>query len=65
MVTKMQEAKGICLVKGVDQLEEVMVGMLRDPEAARAMGERGRQVFEEQQGATARAVEAIVGMVTA
>ena len=63
MVTKMQEAKGICLVKGVDQLEEVMVGMLRDREAARAMGERGRQVFEAQQGATARAVEAIVGMV--
>ena len=63
MVTKMQAAKGICIVKGVDQLEEVMVGMLRDPEAARAMGERGRQVFEAQQGATARAVEAIVGMV--
>jgi len=63
MVTKMQEARGICLVKGVDQLEEVMVGMLRDREAARAMGERGRQVFEAQQGATARAVEAIVGMV--
>jgi len=65
MVTKMQEAKGICIVKGVDQLEEVMVGMLRDREAARAMGARGRQVFEAQQGATARAVEAIVGMVTA
>ena len=64
-VTKMQEAKGICIVKGVDQLEEVMVGMLRDRDAARAMGERGRQVFEAQQGATARAVEAIVGMVTA
>jgi hypothetical protein len=28
------------------------------------MGERGRRVFEEQQGATARAVEAIVAMVT-
>jgi len=65
MVTKMQEAKGICIVKGVDQLEEVLVGMLRDREAARAMGERGRQVFEAQQGATERAVEAIVGMVKA
>ena len=63
MVTKMQEAKGICIVKGVDQLEEVMVGMLKDRDAARAMGERGRQVFEAQQGATARAVEAIIGMV--
>jgi hypothetical protein len=27
------------------------------------MGERGRRVFEEQQGATARAVEAILGLV--
>jgi hypothetical protein len=37
--------------------------MLKDREAAQAVGERGRHVFEEQQGATARAVEAIVAMV--
>jgi hypothetical protein len=30
----------------------------------REIGERGRRVFEEQQGATKRAVEAIVAMVT-
>jgi 3-deoxy-D-manno-octulosonic-acid transferase len=41
-----------------------MLGMLKDPEAARAMGERGRRVFEEQQGATGRAVVAIVAMVS-
>ena len=29
------------------------------------MGERGRRVFEEQQGATARVVAAIVGLVQA
>ena len=37
--------------------------LLSDREAARAMGERGRKVFEEQQGATGRTVEAIVAMI--
>jgi len=41
----------------------VLLGMLNDREAAKAMGERGQRVFEEQQGVTARAVEAIVAMV--
>ena len=40
-----------------------LVELLTDREAARAMGERGRRVFEEQQGATGRAVAALVGMV--
>ena len=46
-----------------DSLESEMVRLLTDREAARAMGERGRRVFEEQQGATGRAVAALVGMV--
>ena len=47
----------------VQELRETLVPLLTDREAARAMGERGRRVFEEQQGATARAVAAIVAMV--
>jgi len=47
-----------------DALEAELVRLLTDREAARAMGERGRRVFDEQQGATKRAVEAIVEMVT-
>jgi 3-deoxy-D-manno-octulosonic-acid transferase len=47
----------------VGELEETLVRLLTNRDAARAMGERGRRVFEEQQGATKRAVEAIVGMV--
>jgi 3-deoxy-D-manno-octulosonic-acid transferase len=46
-----------------EELETALVQLLTDREAARAMGERGRRVFEEQQGATGRAVEAIVAMV--
>jgi 3-deoxy-D-manno-octulosonic-acid transferase len=64
VVAKMVEAKAICIVNDEEQLEGVLVGMLKDREAAKAMGERGRRVFEEQQGATKRAVEAIVAMVT-
>jgi 3-deoxy-D-manno-octulosonic-acid transferase len=63
VVAKMQAADAICIVKDEVELEGVMLGMLKDREAARAMGERGRRVFEEQQGATARAVEAILALV--
>ena len=46
-----------------DEFEAELVRLLTDRDAARAMGERGRRVFEEQQGATARVVAAIVAMV--
>jgi 3-deoxy-D-manno-octulosonic-acid transferase len=63
VVGKMRAANAICIVGNVEELEGVMAGMLKDREAAKAMGERGRQVFEAQQGATGRAVEAIVAVV--
>lgn len=46
-----------------DSLETLMMRLLTDREEAHAMGERGRQVFEAQSGATGRAVEALAGMV--
>ena len=42
---------------------KVMVELLTDRKQAKAMGERGREVFEAQSGATRRAVEALVAMV--
>ena len=45
------------------ELEAELVRLLTDREAARAMGERGRRVFEEQQGATGRVVAAVVELV--
>jgi 3-deoxy-D-manno-octulosonic-acid transferase len=65
VVGKMRAANAICIVKNVEELEGVLLGMLNDREAAKAMGERGRQVFEAQQGATARAVEAILAHIKA
>jgi len=40
-------------------LAVVLVGLLQDSAAAKAMGERARQVFEQQAGATARTVRAL------
>ncbi|HUD21591.1 MAG TPA: 3-deoxy-D-manno-octulosonic acid transferase [Acidobacteriaceae bacterium] len=63
VVTKMQEADAIHIVNDGDELEAAFLQMLTDRDAARAMGERGRRVFEEQQGATGRAVAALLGLV--
>lgn len=63
IVAKMREADAIRIVQDKDGLGTTLTELLTDREAARAMGERGRRVFEQQQGATARAVEAIVAMV--
>ena len=46
-----------------DSLVSEVMSLLTDREAARAMGERGRKVYEEQQGATKRTVDVILGMV--
>jgi 3-deoxy-D-manno-octulosonic-acid transferase len=63
IVDKLKTAEAIRIVRNGDELERTFVELLTNREAAKAMGERGRQVFEAQQGATARAVDAIVAMI--
>jgi 3-deoxy-D-manno-octulosonic-acid transferase len=63
VVGKMIAEDGIRIVQDKDELETALVELLTNREAARAMGERGRRVFEQQQGATGRAVAALAGMV--
>ena len=63
IVAKMQEAGGIAIVKDGAQCRDVFLNLLVGGLSSREMGERGRCVFEEQQGATARAVEALVVMI--
>jgi 3-deoxy-D-manno-octulosonic-acid transferase len=63
IVMKMQAADGIRIVQDEVELDSAFEELLTDREAARAMGERGRRVFEEQQGATRRAVEAVVAVI--
>ena len=47
------------------ELEAVLLELLTDPDAAQAMGERGRRVFEQQGGATARTVVALGDLIRA
>lgn len=63
IVSSMQKEHAIRIVQDKDELQSALMTILSDRENARAMGERGRKVFEEQQGATSRAVEAIVAMI--
>jgi 3-deoxy-D-manno-octulosonic-acid transferase len=42
-----------------ENLSSVLIELLRDPASATAMGERARQVFSRQAGATARCVDAL------
>lgn len=58
IVTTMRKADAVVLTKRAD-LAGTLMGMLRRREEARAVGERGRVVFERQSGAAARTVSAI------
>jgi 3-deoxy-D-manno-octulosonic-acid transferase len=62
MVEVMRESDAVRIVSTAS-LGAAMMEMLRDEVAARALGERGRAVFEAQAGATARTVEALMGLL--
>jgi 3-deoxy-D-manno-octulosonic-acid transferase len=65
IVTKMKEVDGICIVKDGYELRDTLSALLSDAEKAKAIGERGRAVYESQRGATKRTVDAIVSMIGA
>jgi 3-deoxy-D-manno-octulosonic-acid transferase len=46
-----------------EKLTETLIALLRDKEDAKAMGERGRAAFEEQTGATKRAIQALTSLL--
>jgi 3-deoxy-D-manno-octulosonic-acid transferase len=51
-----RQALRIC---AAEELAGSLIGLLEDPEAAKAMGERAKRVFDSQAGATNRCVDAI------
>ncbi len=63
VVAKMQEADGIRIVQEQDQLGAVLSELLAERQQAARIGERGRMVFAQQQGATLRAVQAILQVI--
>lgn len=62
IVKTMQEAGAIRIV-ATDELAETLIGLLQGRDDARALGQRGRAVFEAQAGATARTAEALVSLL--
>jgi 3-deoxy-D-manno-octulosonic-acid transferase len=62
IVEVMRESDAVRIVSTAS-LGAAMVEMLGNEGAARAMGERGRGVFEAQAGATARTVEALMELL--
>jgi 3-deoxy-D-manno-octulosonic-acid transferase len=64
-VVKSMQARDAVRIVEQDMLARTLISMLRDEDEneARALGERGRAVFEAEAGATGRTVEALVGLV--
>jgi 3-deoxy-D-manno-octulosonic-acid transferase len=63
VVTKLKEIGGIRIVHDEVELGNLVADLLANREEAKSVGEAGRRVFEEQQGATARSVKAIVSLI--
>src|SRR5271170_4332740 len=62
IVKTMREAGAIRIV-ATDELAETLIGLLQGKDDARALGERGRAVFEAQAGATARTAQALISLL--
>lgn len=64
IVGKLTQRNAVQLV-GEDELAGALLRLLSDPALAKEIGARGKSVFEEEAGATARAVAAITGLLGA
>jgi 3-deoxy-D-manno-octulosonic-acid transferase len=62
IVAAMQAADGIRIVSDTVELRNTLNELLRDRALAEAIGQRGRLVFEAQEGATRRTVAALMAI---
>jgi 3-deoxy-D-manno-octulosonic-acid transferase len=58
-ITDDLRARNAIRIAAKEELAVALIELLRDRLAAVAMGERARQVFDQQAGATSRCVEAL------
>jgi 3-deoxy-D-manno-octulosonic-acid transferase len=63
IVAKMRDADAIRIVHDELELEDVFRYLFEHRDEARALGARGRSVFEQEQGATTRTVDAILHLI--
>ena len=62
-IVEAMQARDAIRVVTDGMLRETLAGMLRNENEARALGERGRAVFEAEAGATARTVRALMELM--
>jgi 3-deoxy-D-manno-octulosonic-acid transferase len=60
---RMQAADGILIVRNREEFEAALIDLLKNREQAAEIGERGRAVFDAQAGATARTIQALMGLL--
>lgn len=63
IVHTMKSADGICLASEEQELGRILQSLFRAPAVAQAIGQRGKQVFEGQSGATARSLTALMELL--
>ena len=63
VVERMQAANGILIVQNREEFEAALIDLLKNREGAASIGERGRTVFDAQAGATARTIQALMGLL--
>ena len=63
ILTAMRGAHAIRVVEDIDSLGSEFTNLLANPEEARALGERAKSVFAQQQGATARTVASLLDLL--
>ena len=63
IVGRLQAAEAIRIVADENELSQTWLDLLAHRDAAQQMGQRAHSVFQSQQGATTRAVEAILALL--
>jgi 3-deoxy-D-manno-octulosonic-acid transferase len=63
IVGEMLAAQALRIVLNQEQLAAALMELVEDRAAAQALGQRGREVFTAQRGATQRAVQAVVALL--
>jgi 3-deoxy-D-manno-octulosonic-acid transferase len=62
-IVEAMRAAGAIRITGAGELANTLTELLREDCQARTMGQRGREVFEAQAGATARTTNALLGLM--
>jgi 3-deoxy-D-manno-octulosonic-acid transferase len=63
VVERMREEDGILIIRSRQELDAAVIDLLTNRAKAAAIGERGREVFDAQAGATARTVQAMLALL--